>query len=70
MQLFYYWYFFARVAFYKLISKAITQQHPVSIVICACNEAKNLARYLPGVLVQEYKTTHEVIVVNDNSTDD
>jgi cellulose synthase/poly-beta-1,6-N-acetylglucosamine synthase-like glycosyltransferase len=28
---------------------------------------KNIARYLPGVLVQKYPSTHEVIVVNDNS---
>ena len=27
-------------------------------------------RNLPGVLVQDYPTTHEVIVVNDNSFDD
>jgi glycosyltransferase involved in cell wall biosynthesis len=30
----------------------------------------NLAHNLPGVLVQDYKTTHEIVVVNDNSTDD
>ncbi len=70
VQLFYYWYFFARVAFYKPKPKNKTQQHPVSVVICACNEAQNLARFLPGILLQQYKTSHEVVVVNDNSTDD
>jgi glycosyltransferase involved in cell wall biosynthesis len=70
VQLFYYLYYFARLAFYKPAAKARSQQHPVSVVICACNEAKNLANYLPGVLLQEYKTSNEVIVVNDNSSDD
>ncbi|HSN62267.1 MAG TPA: glycosyltransferase, partial [Ferruginibacter sp.] len=37
---------------------------------CARDEAENLAMNLPGVLVQNYKTTHEVIVVNDNSFDE
>jgi glycosyltransferase involved in cell wall biosynthesis len=70
VQLFYYWYFFARVAFYKPKPRNKTQQHPVSVIICACNEAPNLARFLPGVLLQQYKTSHEVVVVNDNSTDE
>lgn len=70
IQLFYYLYFFSRVAFYKPAEKPVTQQHPVTVVICARDEDENLARHLPGVLVQEYPTTHEVIVVNDNSVDD
>lgn len=70
VQLFYYLYFFRRVAFYKSSPKNQSQQHPVSVIICARDEDENLARNLPGVLVQEYPTTHEVIVVNDNSLDD
>jgi glycosyltransferase involved in cell wall biosynthesis len=70
VQLFYYLYFFRRVAFYKPSAKQQSQQHPVSVIICARDEDENLARNLPGVLVQEYPTTHEVIVVNDNSFDD
>lgn len=70
VQLFYYLYFFRRVAFYKTPEKQQSQQQPVSVIICARDEDENLARNLPGVLVQEYPTTHEVIVVNDNSLDD
>jgi len=70
IQLFYFLFFFARLAFYKEKLKDNTQTHPVSVVICARDEAANLANYLPGVLVQHYTTTHEVIVVNDNSYDD
>lgn len=40
------------------------------MVICARDEAHNLVKTLPGVLVQQYRTTHEVVLVNDNSTDD
>lgn len=70
IQLFYYLYFFRRVAFFKNKDREQRQQHPVSVVICARDEDENLARNLPGVLVQDYKTTNEVIVVNDNSLDD
>jgi cellulose synthase/poly-beta-1,6-N-acetylglucosamine synthase-like glycosyltransferase len=70
VQLFYYLFFFRRVAFYKPTPKEQSQQHPVSVVICARDEDENLARHLPGVLVQDYATTNEVIVVNDNSLDD
>ena len=70
VQLFYYLYFFRRVAFFHPSPKEQSQQHPVSVIICARDEDENLARHLPGVLVQDYTTTHEVIVVNDNSIDD
>ena len=42
----------------------------MSVIICARDEAANLAKYLPGALVQKYNTTHEVIVINDNSFDE
>ncbi len=70
IQLFYYLYFFRRLAFFTPPQKNKTQQHPVSVVISARNEAAELARNLPGVLVQTYRTTHEVIVVNHNSFDE
>lgn len=70
IQLFYYLFFFIRLAVYKQKPKAISQTHPVSVIICARDEAANLAKNLPGALVQQYRTTHEVIVVDDNSYDD
>ena len=47
----------------------------VSIIICARNEAENLAQNLPTILSQDYgdaagKPLYEVVVVNDASTDD
>lgn len=41
---------------------------PVSVVICARNEAENLQSFLPGILEQEYPD-YEVVVVNDSSED-
>ena len=70
VQIFYYLFFFSRLAFYKPPAKNISQTHPVSVIICARDEAANLAKNLPGALVQKYSTTHEVIVINDNSFDE
>jgi glycosyltransferase involved in cell wall biosynthesis len=70
IQLFYYLYFFLRVANFKAREKSQTRQHPVSVIICARDEDENLARNLPGILVQQYPSSSEVIVVNDNSADD
>jgi glycosyltransferase involved in cell wall biosynthesis len=42
---------------------------PLSIIICAHNEAANLAQNLP-ILLQQSAANYEVIVVNDASEDD
>ena len=70
IQVFYYVGFFSRIAFYKPKVKIKSQHHPVSVIICARDEDENLARNLPGVLVQSYPSTYEVVAVNDNSLDD
>ena len=56
-------------------AQTIHQQKPVSIIICAKNEAENLKKNLPAILSQRYSNEtgialYEVIVINDNSTDD
>lgn len=70
IQLFYYLFFFSRLSFYRERPKATSRTNAVSVIVCARDEAENLANNLPGCLVQDYSTTHEVIVVNDNSFDD
>ena len=70
VQLFYYGWFFRRLAWYSAPEKQTSQQHPVSVIICARDEAARLVTHLPGALVQTYPSTHEVIVVNHNSQDD
>ncbi|MEJ5995538.1 glycosyltransferase [Pedobacter sp. Du54] len=42
--------------------------HPISVIICARNEVKNLENYLPVILAQNYPN-FEVVVVNDRSWD-
>lgn len=46
------------------------QLPPVSVVICARNEAANLKNNLPAILAQSYHNDWEVILVNDDSKDD
>ena len=70
IQLFYFIYFFSRVAWHRPRVAERSQQHPVSVIICARDEDENLARNLPGVLVQQYPSSYEVVAVNDNSLDD
>lgn len=70
VQIVYYLFFYSRLALFKVKPKESSQTHPVSVIICARDEANNLVKNLPGSLVQHFPTTHEVIVVNDNSFDD
>ena len=69
VQLFFWLGMFSRLAFFKKPpSNKTGDSKPVSVIICARNEAKNLKNNLPLILGQDYKS-FEVIVVNDNSSD-
>jgi cellulose synthase/poly-beta-1,6-N-acetylglucosamine synthase-like glycosyltransferase len=65
-----YWLGYYRRAAFTPAAAAPVQKDlpPVSVVICARNEAENLARFLPDVLRQDYPS-YEVVVVNDCSED-
>lgn len=67
VQLFYYWFFFRKMAFYKP-KKQLEFYPKVSVVICAHNEYQNIKEFLPLVLEQDYPH-FEVILVNDDSDD-
>jgi cellulose synthase/poly-beta-1,6-N-acetylglucosamine synthase-like glycosyltransferase len=67
VQLFYYLFFYLAVHTYKP-SLPNLKKDPVSVIICARNEAENLSNFLPAVLEQDYPD-YEVIVVNDCSED-
>ena len=67
IQLFYYLFYYLAVYVHKPSGIKSTKQ-PVSIIICARNEAENLRNFLPAVLEQDYPD-YEVIVVNDCSED-
>lgn len=66
--IFYYLFYFLRVARYKPVAVTVQETPPVSIVICAKNEEVNLTEFLPAVLAQDYPN-FEVVVVNDCSWD-
>lgn len=68
IQLGYYWGSYRRLAFLNRQTEPEESQ-PVSVIICAKNEVKNLRKYLPSVLEQAYHD-FEVIVVNDCSWDE
>ena len=70
IQLIYWIFLFSKLAFHKSTTYNLQKkQEPVSIIICAHNEAENLEKNLPRILNQNYRS-YEVIVVNDNSTDE
>lgn len=66
--IFYYFYFFMRLALYKPLPIAGAATPPLSVVICARNEAENVIALLPKVLTQDYPE-FEVVVVDDASWD-
>ena len=69
VQLFYWLFVFSRLAFHHPSPPSSQPgKEPVSIIICARNEAENLRRNLPYFLAQDYPE-YEVIVVDDNSFD-
>ena len=67
VQLFYYLWFYLAPSLYRS-SENKGSREPVSVIICARNEAENLKNFLPSVLEQDYPS-FEVIVVNDCSDD-
>jgi glycosyltransferase involved in cell wall biosynthesis len=69
IQLVYYWAVFARLAFRRKFTDNSAPDQPVSVVICARNEYRNLAENLPLILQQDYPD-FEVVVINDNSDDE
>jgi glycosyltransferase involved in cell wall biosynthesis len=74
VQMLYYWVYLAKPYYYqRAVDKGkITfspASPPVSLVIYARNEAKNLEKYLPDILEQAYPC-YEVVVVDDCSSDD
>lgn len=67
IQLFFYGYVFSKV---KQKEPLPTSFHkpPISVIVCAKNEAKNLTEFLPSILNQEYPN-FELVLINDSSKD-
>ncbi len=68
VQVGYYLAVFSRLAFFRTSEQAPVK-FPVSVIICAKNELKNLREFLPAILSQDYPD-YQVIVVNDCSWDE
>lgn len=68
IQVFYYSTFLFSFGIKRAESR-LKKQIPISIIICAKNEAENLKKNLPLILNQEY-SNFEVVLVNDSSFDD
>ena len=68
VQLYFSLFVHLRLGLLKVGPLPVSAKHPLSVVICARNEAENLRQYLPMVLEQDYPD-FEVIVVNDRSWD-
>jgi glycosyltransferase involved in cell wall biosynthesis len=68
VQLFYFFFFFLRLNFHKERRSSVHAEQPVSIIIAARNERRNLEKHLPKILNQNYPE-FQVVVVNDRSWD-
>ncbi|GAA4963267.1 glycosyltransferase [Algibacter aquimarinus] len=67
IQVIFYLIFFRKVAFLKPNNQN-EKNIPVSIIICAKNEAENLKTFLPSIISQYYKN-FEIVLINDASKD-
>lgn len=68
IQSVYYLFIFSKFAFAKE-DKPTLKNIPVSVIVCAKNEAENLAILIPKLLEQNYKE-FEIVLINDASNDD
>ena len=69
VQLYYILFIFQKLAFLNFHRKSASNEIPISVIIAARNESHNLQENLQFILDQDY-SNFEVIVVNNNSTDD
>ncbi len=70
ISLIYIYGFYLRLALFKNHpNEDLEANKPISIIICAQNELKNLLVLIPALLEQDYPT-FELIIVDDSSTDD
>ena len=68
IQVIFYTYLFRKFAF-LIDKKKPPNTHPISVIICAKNEADNLKKFLPSVINQDYPD-FQIVLINDASCDD
>jgi glycosyltransferase involved in cell wall biosynthesis len=69
IQVFFHLYILGTFAFSKTQHINKNSKTPVSVIICAKNEAENLRAFLPSIVNQEYHN-FEIVLINDNSYDE
>ena len=67
IQLMYYVGVFGKFAFAK-VQKITPKRIPISVIVCAKNEAENVIRYIPILAEQDYPD-YEIILIDDASSD-
>ncbi|PKA82260.1 cellulose synthase/poly-beta-1,6-N-acetylglucosamine synthase-like glycosyltransferase [Ulvibacter sp. MAR_2010_11] len=64
-----YYFLFSKFSFFNAFEKNTSTAFPVSLLVCAKNEAENLRKHIPLWLKQNYPY-FEIILINDASYDD
>lgn len=67
LQLLYYVFVFGKFAFAKA-QKSTPKRIPISVIVCAKNEAENVIRFIPLLAEQDYPD-YEIILIDDASSD-
>lgn len=67
-QVLYFLIVFSQFAFSKESHTTNDNQLPISVIICAKNEANNLKKFLPSIINQNY-SNFEIVLINDSSND-
>nr|WP_321244208.1 glycosyltransferase [uncultured Psychroserpens sp.] len=68
IQVIFYGFIFGKFATTKQKKVSNSNQPPISVIICAKNEAENLKQNVPFILSQSY-SSFEIVLINDNSSD-
>ncbi len=68
IQFIYYIVIFGKFSFSKIISST-PKNIPVSVIVCAKNEAENIKQFVPLLLEQNYPT-FELVLIDDASSDE
>ncbi|MEM0518541.1 glycosyltransferase [Aequorivita flava] len=64
-----YYFLFSKFSFLKTSPKTVSEHPPVSLIICAKNEAENLRKHIPLWQQQDYPN-FDIILINDASIDE
>ncbi len=64
-----YYILFSKFSFLKPSEKITSEKYPVSLIICAKNEAENLQKHIPLWQEQNY-SNFDIILINDASVDE